>query len=188
MLHVFENHNFTARTPNAIHFEKYWLMKSYPLCFLLLIFFNSVQSQIINTEKCNSIIVDILDGKVNRARPDFTPDRIRLELPCATSSFMESDTSMCDGRIIYADKHLTFFTQKDYVEIREAYSGKWTIPVMGAAKGSLFNYLGNPKVKQEKFEAYATAYGTLVLYYNDAGKVRLVRMSTNTHEFASFCD
>ncbi len=163
-------------------------MNMYPLLFLMLLFHLDAQSQITNTDKCSSITVDILDGKVNRARPDFTPDRIRLELPCATSSFMESDTSMCDGRIIYADKHLTFYTQKDYVEIREAYAGKWTIPVMGAVKGSLFSYLGNPKVRQEKFEAYATAYGTLALYFNDAGKVRLVRMSTNTLEFASFCD
>jgi hypothetical protein len=52
----------------------------------------------------------------------------------------------------------------------------------------LFNYLGNPKVKDTNWEAFQTAYGILVLHYNTAGKVYKFQFSTKTAETLSLCE
>lgn len=163
------------------------MLRIFAILFIFPVF-NELKGQNLSSEKCGPLTIDILDGKVNKARPDYAPDRIKLELPCFTRSTDESDSARCGGTIEYKDKEICFFTALDYVEIGAGFKGAWTIPVMGAKKGSLFNYLGNPKNKGSNWEAFQTAYGTLLLYFDDAGKVRLVRMSTKTTDLLNFCE
>jgi hypothetical protein len=59
---------------------------------------------------------------------------------------------------------------------------------MGVARNSLFKTLGNPKIKDDNWDAYQMAYGTLVLHYNKAGKVNLVQFSTRGTESLSLCE
>jgi hypothetical protein len=41
---------------------------------------------------------------------------------------------------------------------------------MGGKRGSFFKILGNPKMKDDNWDAFATNYGILILYYNAASK------------------
>jgi hypothetical protein len=62
-----------------------------------------------------------------------------------------------------------------------------TLPLLGAKKGSLFNYLGNPKLKDGNWEAYQTNYGLLIVYYSNTSTVNKIQFSTRTAETISLC-
>jgi hypothetical protein len=109
-------------------------------------------------------------------------------LPCFTSAEEESATAKCGGGVFFKDRDISIYTQRDYVEIGEKFQGKLSIPIMGAKRGTLFNYLGNPKMKDTNWDAFQTAYGILVLHYNAAGKVFKIQFSTKSAETLSLCE
>lgn len=134
---------------------------------------------------CPEFSVDILNGKVNNLKPDYTAGEIKKVLPCFTSE--DSVTAKCGSGLIYKDKDIAFHLQRAYVEIGEKFKGKLSIPLMGSARNSLFKWLGNPKIKDDSWDAYEMSYGTLVLHYTAAGKVNLVQMSTKATEELTLC-
>src|SRR4051812_17641317 len=98
---------------------------------------------------CPPFTVDILDGKVNGLKADARFIEIKEKFPCATSMDEEGTAAKCGAAIRFKDKDLTFFTDRDYIEIGEKFQGKLSIPLMGAARTSLFKILGNPKMKDD---------------------------------------
>jgi hypothetical protein len=138
--------------------------------------------------KCGTFEADILDGKINDVRPDFTPGQIKLKLPCFTSEEPESRTSKCGGEIFYKDRDVYFYTARNYVEIGPNFKGKLSIPLLGAKRGSFFKKLGNPKLKDDGWDAFETQYGCLILYYNPAGIVKMIRFSTKTIDEINLCE
>jgi hypothetical protein len=144
------------------------------------------KAQLQAKEVC-SFSVDILNGTVNGARPDFTPGQIKKMVPCFTSEEMESKDAKCGGAIYYKDRDMVFYTARDYVELGPNFKGKLSIPLMGAKRNSLFKWLGLPKVKDTNWEAFQTQYGCLVLYYNPAGIVKKIQFSTYGTEALNLC-
>lgn len=135
---------------------------------------------------CPAFEVDILDGKVNGFRPNVVAGQIKGKFPCFTST--TTDSTKCGEGIFYKDRGISFYTTRDYVEINESFKGKLSVPLIGAARGSLFKVLGNPKMKDATWDAYQTSYGTLVLHFNKANKVRLIQFSTNGTDLLSLCE
>jgi len=160
------------------------------ICFIILgaIGYANVNAQLTVKSKCDDFYVDILDGRVNGVKPNFGYEEIKEKLPCFTSVEPEGPSSKCGGSIYFKDKDVYFFTDRDYVEIKEKFKGKLSIPLMGASRNSLFKWLGNPKLKDATWEAYPTNYGILVLHYNKAGKVNLIQFSTKSAESLSLCE
>jgi len=163
-------------------------MKNVLLGFFLISFISNASAQLKATLVCPEITVNILQGSVNGLDPDFTPGQIKKTLPCFTSELPESDTSKCGGLIAYKNQDIYFYTGRDYVEIGEKFKGKLSIPLMGAARGSLFQYLGYAKLKDVDWDAFVTAYGILVLHYNKAGKINLIQFSKKTAETLKLCE
>ena len=163
-------------------------MKQLP--FLLFLFATALSSkaQLVAKSACGIFTVDILDGKVNGLKPDARWADIKDKLPCSTASQPEGDTTKCGAGVFYKDKDVYFFTDRDYIEIGEKFPGKFSIPVMGASRNSLFGILGNPKIKDDTWDAFQMAYGCLVLHYNKAGKVNLIQFSTRGTEGLSLCE
>jgi hypothetical protein len=128
------------------------------------------------TPKCQEFSVDLLEGKINGVHPDFTNGQIKSGLPCFTSE--DPATSTCGNVIVYGDRDVKFYTDRDYVQIGPAFKGKLSLPLMGARRGSFFKWLGNPRLKDTGWDAYETQYGCLVLYYDKANKVNKIRFST----------
>ncbi len=145
-------------------------------------------AQLKTTALCPVFSVDILDGKVNDLEPFATQGQIKKLFPCFTSSEDESQSASCGGTISYKDKDIFFYTGRDYVEIGEKFRGKLSIPLLGAARTALFKWLGHPKIKDLNWDAFQTAYGTLVLYYNKAGKINKIRFSTLSSEMMNPCE
>jgi hypothetical protein len=134
---------------------------------------------------CPGFEVDILDGKVNGLKPNTIAGQIKRQWPCFTS--VTTDSAKCGEAVYYKDKGITFYTGRDYVEITEGFKGKLSVPLLGSPRGSLFKTLGNPKMKDATWDAYQTNYGTLVLHFNKANKVRLIQFSTYGTELLNLC-
>ena len=106
--------------------------------------------------------------------------------PCFSEK-VETDPTQCT-RVVYKDKGITFFPGRNYIEIRENFKGTMNPAIMGASRGSLFRTLGNPQMKDANWEAFQTQYGTLVLYYNKAGKINKIQMSSRGPETMKLCE
>lgn len=160
-----------------------------PLLFLCILAATATQAQLksSNPNQCNTFVVDILNGKLNGIEPDYTPAEIKKGLPCFTGEERE-DSSKCGGLISYKDKDVYFYTGRNYVEIREKFKGKLSIPLMGAVRGSLFKFLGHPGMKDTNWDAFQTAYGILILYYNKTNKVNKIQFSTESTSTINLCE
>ncbi|MDF2191861.1 hypothetical protein [Paraflavitalea sp. CAU 1676] len=135
---------------------------------------------------CPAFDVDILEGKVNTYKATAGAGEIKAKFPCFTSA--TTDSAKCGEAIYFKDKDITFYTSRDYIEIGEKFKGKLSVPLIGASRGSLFKVLGHPKMKDDTWDAFQTAYGTLVLHYNKANKVKLIQFSTKDTNTLSLCE
>jgi hypothetical protein len=163
-------------------------MKNLFLALTALICFTTIHAQLKVKATCAGLYVDILDGKVNGIKPDITIPELKEKLPCFTAFEDEQGDSKCGGGVYYKDKDIYFYTKRDYIEIGEKFQGKLSIPILGASRGSLFKWLGNPKLKDTNWDAFEMSYGTLVLHYNPAGKVKLIQFSNHGVETLSLCE
>jgi hypothetical protein len=163
-------------------------MKNMFSCFLLMLIVSNALAQLKVTPQCPGMLVNIAEGNVNDIYPNFTFGQIETKFPCFTSEEPESDTSKCGGLIAYSDLDIYFYTSRDYIEIREKFKGKMSLPLMGASRDKLFQWLGYPKIKDIKWDAFQTAYGLLILYYNQENKINKIQMSTRKAESLKLCD
>jgi len=141
--------------------------------------------------KCPDFYVDVLNGTVNELKPSNTQNEIKDKFPCFTSAEDESPTAKCGGGIFYKDKDIFFYTKRKYVEVGPKFVGKISIPLLGTRRGSLFTKLGNPKIKDDLWDAYEMQYGTLVLHYDvagAAGKVKFFQFSTLGTDGLNLCE
>ena len=157
------------------------------LLFLITLVFTT-KAQLVAKSRCDVFTVDIIDGKVNGLKPNARFNEIKDKFPCFTASEPEGSTAKCGANIFYKDKDVYFYTDRDYIEIKEKFQGKFTTPIMGLARNSLFKTLGNPKIKDDTWDAFEMSYGTLVLHYNKAGKVNLIQFATRGPEQLTLCE
>lgn len=134
------------------------------------------------------VYVDVLAGTVNGAEPDYLPAQVKKILPCFTLEEPESNGSACGGVIHYKDNDLYFYTSKDYVEIKQNFKGKLSIPLMNMPRATTFASLGNPKLKDVNWDAFQTQYGSLILYYDGGGKVNKIQFSSRSIEILNICE
>jgi hypothetical protein len=163
----------------------------YTLVILLALGLTSAASaQLRAKSKCPDFYVDILNGTVNDLKPNNTQTEIKEKFPCFSGAEEESETAKCGGGIFFKDKDIFFYTRRKYVEIGPKFIGKTSFPLLGTKRGSLFSKLGNPKVKDDLWDAFETQYGTLVLHYDvagAAGKVKYFQFSTLGTEQLNLC-
>jgi hypothetical protein len=148
----------------------------------------NVQSQLKTSPICPPFSVDVLDGKVNGLECISTVNQVKEKLPCFTSAEAESSTATCGGGVFYKDRDIYFYTARDYVELGPKFTGKLSLPLMGASRTNLFKWLGLPKIKDVTWDAFTTAYGTLILYYNKLNKVNKIQFSTKSTEALNLCE
>lgn len=152
-----------------------------------MIFFIGSKAQLKVKAKCDDFTVDILNGRVNGVRPDFTMGQIQEKLPCATS-VEERPNVKCGRSVFYQDRDIYFYVDRAYVEIGPKFKGKLSIPLMGAQRSSLFKWLGRPKLKDDNWDAFEVQYGTLVLHYDKLNRVILIQFSTKGTDVLNLCE
>jgi hypothetical protein len=161
-------------------------MKNVLLILLLAASAITTSAQLKTTPICPPFSVDLLEGNVNGVEPDFSQVEIKKVFPCTSSE--DAETATCGGKLNYADKGIYFFITKAYIEIRENFKGKLSLPLMGAVRNSLFKWLGYPKIKDINWDAFTTKYGILILHYNKASKVNLIQFSKKNSDSISLCE
>jgi hypothetical protein len=165
-------------------------MKSLLLLVILFLIGTSAFSQLKTSaqNQCPPFVVDLLDGKVNGVKPDVTQPEIKKLLPCFSSVEPEDNTSKCGGLVAFKDRDLYFYSGRNYIEIREKFKGKLSIPLMGAARNSLFKWLGNVKIRDTNWDAYQTSYGLIIVYFNKANKINKIQFSTDGPDSIKLCE
>ena len=165
-------------------------MKRVLSLLICLGFLTASMAQLKPKAKCPDLTVDILNGTVNTFRPNTDPEEFKASAACFTSSETDA-SSKCGGIVSYKDKDFYYYTRRKYFEIGPKFIGKISIPIMGTKRGSLFKTLGNPKMKDDLWDAYEMQYGTMVLHYDIAGptgKVKRIQLSTEGTETLSLCE
>lgn len=155
---------------------------------IAVLYSSLVSAQLKPTSVCPEFVIDILDGRIGELDPRSTIGQIKAKYPCYTSLENESDIAPCGGGIYYKDRDIYFYTGRDYVEIGPGFKGKLSLPLIGAARGSFFKILGNPMIKDLNWDAYQTAYGILLLYFNKSNKVNKIRFSTEKAGSIRLCE
>ncbi len=166
-------------------------MKRTLFVVLIMSLASGVSAQLKAKAKCPDFYVDILNGTVNGIKPNQTQNEIKDKFPCFTSAEDESTEAKCGGGIFFKDKDLYFYTKRNYVEVGPKFIGKTSFPLLGTKRGTLFTRLGNPKIKDDLWDAYETQYGTLVLHYDvagAAGKVKFFQFSTVGTDQLNLCE
>ncbi len=162
-------------------------MKKSFVFFALILSVAPVFSQLKTTTLCPPLVVDILDGTVNTLlSPTSTVSQVKEKFPCFTS--VQESSTACGAGVFYKDRDIYFYVGRNYVEIREKFKGKLSIPLMGAARNGLFKWLGIPKIKDVSWDAFQTAYGTLILYYSKTSRVNKIQFSTKSTESIQLCE
>jgi hypothetical protein len=164
-------------------------MKIIIVFFSALIFSSMASAQLKTTPKCPDVDIDILDGTINKnLLPTSTVGQIKLNLPCFSGFEEEGTSAKCGAGVFYKDKDLYFYTTRDYIEIGPAFKGKLSMPLMGASRNSLFKWLGTAQIKDVNWDAFQTAYGVLILYYNKEAKVNKIQFSTLSANTIQLCE
>lgn len=170
------------------------MMKKLLIFALSLCCLTPAMSQLKAKVKCPDLSVDVLNGTVNNQKPSYGWAEIKENIPCFTSAAAEgSPEAKCGPTIVYKDKDVTFYTgiRRHYIEIGPKFVGRCSILILGTKRGSLFKTLGNPKMKDDLWEAYEMQYGTLILHYNvagAAGKVIKFQMTTESTDTIELCE
>ena len=159
------------------------------LSFFFLFMFCTVliNAQLKTAVQCNSIFVDVYKGWINEARPNADPEQIKAKLPCFTLFEKEGNESKCGGGVYFADKDFKYLIQREYIVIGEKFTGKLSIPLLGAKQDDLFTWFGNPKLKDAGWEAYQMQYGTLLIYFNAKKLVNKIIISSKPSEELDLC-
>lgn len=159
------------------------------LFFLVGIFYlQMAAAQLKTTVVCPVFTIDVLDGRINELFISSTMAEYKKVFPCYSSSEEESASAKCGGYIFYTDKDIYCYTGRDYIEIREKFKGKLSLPLLGTQRTGLFKWLGHPKIKDVNWDAFQTAYGILVVYYNKSNKVNKLVMTTKGTETLRLCE
>lgn len=153
-----------------------------------IISFTSAQAQLKATPVCPAFKIDILEGYINEKLDcASTIGQIQKLFPCFSEVVEETTGSACGG-VFYKEKDIYFYTERDYVEIRDKFKGTLEPALMGVSRTNLFKLLGNPKLKDAAWEAYQTKYGTLVVYFDANGKIDKLQITTKSTDTLKLCE
>jgi len=163
-------------------------MKAVFLMLISLTVAQVVTAQLTTTPVCPVFTVDVLEGTINEKLDcNSTAGEVQKYFPCFTEVVEETGGAGCGG-VFFKDKGISFFTERDYIEITDKFKGKLIPALLGASRGSLFKVLGNPKIKDPNWEAFVTKFGILILYYDAAGKISKLQISVKGADAIKLCN
>lgn len=163
-------------------------MKKLTITICIFGIITSAAAQLKTAVTCKTFNVNVLEGTINDdLSVKSTLGEFKEAFPCFTSAVDEDGGKGCGG-VFYKDKGINIITERGYFEIASNFKGKLSLPLMGAARTTLFKWLGYPKMKDATWDAFQTKYGIIILYYNSASKVNKIQMSRYGTESIRLCD
>lgn len=151
---------------------------------ILIIFFALAATSACTAEKkelgvCEDpMVLDLHSGLLNGAAPTLDQTAIKNFLPCFTAATEEGKVANHRGGVFFRNHDLYFYTFKDFIEVRENFTGTVQPPILGApAKdvGKLLNIDITP-YEVRSYSLYPMDYGCIGVRVYDGNKVREVRV------------
>lgn len=163
-------------------------MKCISLILVALVCSLTMNAQLKAAAVCPTIAIDVLEGTINnKLYCTSTSGEVQKLFPCFTQVIEETNGSTC-GAVIYKDKDIVFYTERDYVEIGSNFKGTLEPALMGVNRNLLFKLLGNPRLKDTTWEAYQTKYGVMILYFDANSKINKIQISSKSTDSIKLCE
>lgn len=163
-------------------------MRAITLMLFGIMMVHYASAQLTTTPVCPVFAVDVLEGIINEKLDcRSTAGEVKKVFPCFTDAVDEANGAGCGG-VFYRDKGISFFTERNYIEVTEKFKGKLVPALLGVGRVSLFKLLGNPKIKDLSWDAFTTKFGTLILYYNKAGNIYKLQISNQGTDTIKLCE
>lgn len=163
-------------------------IKTITLVLIAGITIHTAGAQLKATPVCPVFKIDVLEGVINEKLDcNSTVGEVKKLFPCFTEEKEETNGATCGG-VFYKDKDISFYTERDYIEIGEKFKGQLTPALIGVSRNSLFTVLGNPQIKDATWDAFKTKFGLVIIYYNQANKINKVQISTKSAEAIKLCE
>jgi hypothetical protein len=162
-------------------------MKFIAAIIAVIFFMPLAQAQLKAGPVCPTFVVDVLEGNVNHKLDcSSTSGEVQKVFPCF-SEVIEPANGKC-GAVMYKDKGIFFYPDRNYIEISQSFKGTLEPALMGVNRTLLFKLLGNPKIKDASWEAYQVKFGTLILYFDDKGKINKIQISNLSTDVIKLCE
>lgn len=162
-------------------------MKTSFLLLACLVITQLCTAQLKTSTSCPPITVDIMDGSVNKMRPESPWAEIYAKLPCFTEAIEEPAATGCAG-VFLRDKGINFYTYRDYIEITDKFTGTMTPSLLGTDHNMLLKTLGLPQQRDLAWDAYQMRYGVMVVFFGSDGKINRIILSSKNVNTLRPCD
>ena len=111
---------------------------------------------------CDQIVVDFERGTLNGLNGAASMDEVKKQLPCSTGETEEGSSFNCGGGVFFLKHTFFFYTGRDYIEIREGFTGKCSEDLLGKSFGKLGDSFSKPDQKKEHESSFT---GKTTNYY-----------------------
>lgn len=124
------------------------------------------------TLACPELIADLSTGRVNGLKPSSSMSTVKKKLPCFTGESEEGLAANCGGGIFYLNNDIYFYTGRNYIEIRNKFSGRTEPELLGTSRDDVLYTYGEADVKVDggRVLIYKKSYGALRLVFNMEGR------------------
>lgn len=121
---------------------------------------------------CASLSVNLNSGKLNGLKPTAAMETVKKKLPCYTGESEETGLFNCGGGVFYIKDDFYFYTYRDYIEIRNRFSGSIQPNLLGMYKNDIKSRLAEPDKELDggRVWLYSKHYGTLRVNFDLEGK------------------
>ena len=117
---------------------------------------------------CKKIQANLISGTVNGVKPTALMEAVKKKLPCFTGESEENDFANCGGGVFYLNDDIYFYTGRDYIEIREKFTGKTEPSLLGTYRDEVKSILGvaDKEIDGGRVLIYKKTYGALRVVFN----------------------
>jgi hypothetical protein len=141
-------------------------------------------------EKCSDLDLDLTAGTLGGILPNASMDDLKDRFPCFTSEAPEyPGRSNLRAGLVFARHGMTFFTMRQYVEVRTGFRGAMSPSLLGVTASHVRRLIGSPdaigRTRDGQVMLFERDYGCLATVADPAGRVAVVNVShAECSEFA----
>jgi hypothetical protein len=139
---------------------------------------------------CPDLIVDLNTGRVNGIKPSVSMSAVKKKLPCFTGESEEGIVANCGGGVFYLKNDIYFYTGRNYIEIRNKFSGRTEPALLGTSRDDVLYTYGEADIKVDggRVLIYKKPYGSLRLVFNMDGRCIEIGIHSDSPSKVVLCE
>ncbi|UPT66056.1 MAG: hypothetical protein M0D57_16400 [Sphingobacteriales bacterium JAD_PAG50586_3] len=139
---------------------------------------------------CDNIIADLYTGRVNGLKPTTSMSAVKKKLPCFTGESTEGGNVNCGGGVFYLNNDIYFYTGRNYIELRDKFSGRTEPALLGTQRRDAVTKLGVADIEIDggRVLIYKKPYGSLRLLFNMEGRCIEIGIHDSSPDKVELCE